>query len=144
MKVKTRALRQRVWFKTLSRVDRAIIDLTIRCVEKVRSSVLTRSILTILDKMLKTLEENFMTRAERVGYKIAENLCTLGERWGNKACSSWKRDKSFVKLYIRYLRQKIEEKPHSPKFILTERGVGYHFAVNNGESDKVESEKVGG
>jgi len=53
-------------------------------------------------------------------------------------------DKSFVKLYIRYLRQKIEEKPHSPKFILTERGVGYHFAVNNGESDKVESEKVGG
>jgi two-component system KDP operon response regulator KdpE len=37
-------------------------------------------------------------------------------------------DKSFVKLYIRYLRQKIEENPHTPKLILTERGVGYYFA----------------
>jgi two-component system KDP operon response regulator KdpE len=40
-------------------------------------------------------------------------------------------DKSFVKLYIRYLRQKIEENPHSPRFILTERGVGYYFSTNN-------------
>jgi len=39
-------------------------------------------------------------------------------------------DKSFVKLYIRYLRQKIEENPHSPRLILTERGVGYRFAVS--------------
>lgn len=46
-------------------------------------------------------------------------------------------DKSFVKLYIRYLRQKIEENPHNPKFILTERGVGYHFAVQTEDSDKV-------
>ena len=36
-------------------------------------------------------------------------------------------DKSFVKLYIRYLRQKIEENPHSPQLILTERGVGYRL-----------------
>ena len=40
-------------------------------------------------------------------------------------------DKSFVKLYIRYLRQKIEEDPHKPKSILTERGVGYYFAKAN-------------
>jgi two-component system KDP operon response regulator KdpE len=39
-------------------------------------------------------------------------------------------DKSFVKLYIRYLRQKIEEDPHTPRLILTERGVGYRFAVS--------------
>ena len=40
-------------------------------------------------------------------------------------------DKSFVKLYIRYLRQKIEEEPCKPKLILTERGVGYRFAVRS-------------
>jgi two-component system KDP operon response regulator KdpE len=39
-------------------------------------------------------------------------------------------DKSFVKLYIRYLRQKIEEDPHTPQLILTERGVGYRFAIS--------------
>jgi DNA-binding response OmpR family regulator len=44
-------------------------------------------------------------------------------------------DKSFVKLYIRYLRQKIEENPHNPRLILTERGVGYHFAMQSEETD---------
>jgi len=46
-------------------------------------------------------------------------------------------DKSFVKLYIRYLRQKIEEDPHKPKSILTERGVGYYFAKPNEDSFKL-------
>ena len=40
-------------------------------------------------------------------------------------------DKSFVKLYIRYLRQKIEEDPHNPRLIGTERGVGYYFNMKN-------------
>ncbi len=39
-------------------------------------------------------------------------------------------DKSFVKLYIRYLRQKIEKDPRKPQLILTERGVGYRFSVD--------------
>ncbi|MCL5263758.1 MAG: response regulator transcription factor [Chloroflexi bacterium] len=34
----------------------------------------------------------------------------------------------YVKLYIRYLRIKIEETPSSPRIILTQRGVGYRFA----------------
>ncbi len=42
-------------------------------------------------------------------------------------------DKSFVKLYIRYLRQKIEADPRNPRLILTERGVGYHFAQQTEE-----------
>lgn len=36
-------------------------------------------------------------------------------------------DKSYVKLYVRYLRRKIEIDAASPKWILTERGVGYRF-----------------
>ena len=38
-------------------------------------------------------------------------------------------DKSYVKLYIRYLREKIEKDPSDPKWVLTERGVGYRFQV---------------
>jgi len=38
-------------------------------------------------------------------------------------------DRSFVKLYVRYLRRKIEEEPNKPQLILTERGIGYRFAT---------------
>jgi len=38
-------------------------------------------------------------------------------------------DRTYVKLYVRYLRQKIERDPSNPKWILTERGVGYRFST---------------
>jgi len=49
----------------------------------------------------------------------------LRNAWG----SNYIGDKSFVKLYIRYLRQKIERDSHKPRLIITERGVGYRFSV---------------
>jgi two-component system KDP operon response regulator KdpE len=33
----------------------------------------------------------------------------------------------YVRLYINYLRQKLEDDPANPEYILTERGVGYRF-----------------
>lgn len=33
----------------------------------------------------------------------------------------------YVRLYINYLRQKLEKDPANPKYILTERGIGYRF-----------------
>ncbi len=33
----------------------------------------------------------------------------------------------YVRLYINYLRQKLENDPANPKYILTERGLGYRF-----------------
>jgi DNA-binding response OmpR family regulator len=33
----------------------------------------------------------------------------------------------YVKLYIRYLRQKIEKCPEHPKYVVTEWGIGYRF-----------------
>jgi len=47
----------------------------------------------------------------------------LEKAWG----PNYLGDKCFVKLYIRYLRKKIEKDPHHPQLILTERGVGYRF-----------------
>jgi two-component system KDP operon response regulator KdpE len=51
----------------------------------------------------------------------------LEKAWG----PNYVGDKSFVKLYIRYLRQKIERDPANPELILTERGVGYRFSVQS-------------
>lgn len=49
----------------------------------------------------------------------------LQNAWG----ANYIGDKSFVKLYIRYLRQKIESDSRKPRLIMTERGVGYRFVV---------------
>jgi len=96
-KIKSRALRARVWFRALSKVERAILDLTIKCVENVRSRVLEGTISTIISKILQSLEDAFLVRAERIGRDIAETLCAIAERWGNKASSTWECDKCFIK-----------------------------------------------
>lgn len=97
MRIKTRALRQRVWFKATSRAERGIVDLTMRCVERIRSPVLARAVSNIMNKILRTLPESFMERAEKAGRRVAEKLCVLAERWGNKSSSYWKHDDGFVR-----------------------------------------------
>jgi len=81
----------------MSRVERGIVDLTIRCVEVIRSPVLVRAVSNILSKILKALREGFVERAEKAGRQVAEKLCVLAERWGNVSSSDWKQDKGFAR-----------------------------------------------
>ncbi|MGD9091553.1 MAG: response regulator transcription factor [Anaerolineales bacterium] len=47
----------------------------------------------------------------------------LTKVWGYE----YRDEPHYVRLYINYLRKKIEKDPSQPKYILTERGVGYRF-----------------
>ncbi len=47
----------------------------------------------------------------------------LSKVWGYE----YRDDSHLLRLYITYLRKKIEPNPSAPKYILTERGVGYRF-----------------
>ena len=47
----------------------------------------------------------------------------LSKVWGYE----YRDESQYVRLYITYLRQKIEPDPSNPNYILTERGVGYSF-----------------
>jgi len=47
----------------------------------------------------------------------------LTKVWGYE----YRDEPHYVRLYINYLRQKLEAVPSDPKYILTERGVGYRF-----------------
>jgi len=47
----------------------------------------------------------------------------LAKVWGYE----YRDEPHYVRLYINYLRKKLEEDPANPKYFLTERGVGYRF-----------------
>lgn len=47
----------------------------------------------------------------------------LSNVWGYE----YQEQPHYVRLYINYLRQKLEKDPANPKYILTERGIGYRF-----------------
>jgi len=47
----------------------------------------------------------------------------LTKVWGYE----YRDEPHYVRLYINYLRQKLEKDPSNPQYLLTERGVGYRF-----------------
>jgi len=47
----------------------------------------------------------------------------LAKVWGYE----YRDETHYLRLYINYLRQKLEKDPSDPQYILTERGVGYRF-----------------
>ncbi|HVH16115.1 MAG TPA: hypothetical protein VNA15_10420 [Candidatus Angelobacter sp.] len=93
-RLKTRALRKRVWFRALDRVERGLLDLTIRWVDNVRSGRLTEMLLRILVKLARAMEQG-MARVIVVGRELALRASVLAVRWGNVEAYSWRSDHGF-------------------------------------------------
>jgi hypothetical protein len=92
--LKTRALRKRVWFRVLDRIERGLLDLTIRWVDNVRSARLTEMLLRILVKLARAMEQG-MARVLVVGRELALRASVLAVRWGNVDAYSWRLDRGF-------------------------------------------------
>ena len=58
----------------------------------------------------------------------------LSKVWGFE----YQDEPHYVRLYVNYLRKKLEEDPSNPKYILTERGVGYRFVDYRRDQEKTE------
>jgi len=54
----------------------------------------------------------------------------LAKVWGYE----YENEPHYVRLYINYLRKKLEKDPANPQYLLTERGVGYRFVDYKRES----------
>jgi len=91
---KTRALRKRVWFRVLDRIERGLLDLTIRWVDNVRSARLTETLLRILVKLARAMEQG-MARVLVIGRELALRASVLAVRWGNVDAYSWRLDRGF-------------------------------------------------
>ena len=67
---------------------------------------------------------------QNAGY-VMNHEQLLSKVWGPE----YRDESHYLRLYVTYLRQKIEEDPANPKYILTERGVGYRFVDFQREND---------
>lgn len=59
---------------------------------------------------------------ENAGWTVPHEQL-LAKVWGYE----YRDETHYVRLYVNYLREKIEEDASDPRYILTERGVGYRF-----------------
>lgn len=68
---------------------------------------------------------------ENAGWTVPHEQL-LAKVWGYE----YRDETHYVRLYVNYLREKIEQDPANPKYILTERGVGYRFVdFRKGQDD---------
>jgi len=72
---------------------------------------------------LRPTEHRLLYQLVNNAGKLLSHETLLSRVWGPE----YRDEDHYVRLYITYLRQKIEEDPKNPQYILSERGLGYRF-----------------
>jgi hypothetical protein len=93
------ALRQGIWFKTLNRIERGVIDLTVKCVENVKSEKLAKVVVAIIEKLQLAMESIADRLVRTIGLPLARKFSDIAVGWGNLSASKWADDHA----YARYL-----------------------------------------
>jgi len=92
-----KAIRRGVWFKALDRVERGILSLTARIVDKVESAVLGVELVKILRKLRDALKGGFVRRMEEYGFGRALKMAGQAVEWGYSVAAGWSSDLGFVR-----------------------------------------------
>ncbi len=95
-RLKIKAIRAGVWFKALPRIDRVLVDLTMKVAENIRSPHLAKSIFAVIGKLEGLLESRFVRMARTFGLSLAEEISAIGQKLGNTSAKGWATDKSFA------------------------------------------------
>jgi hypothetical protein len=96
LKLKFKAIRAGVWFKALPRIDRVLVDLTIKVAENIRSPHLARSIFAVLGKLEGLLESSILKSLRLIGRPLAEKISITAQKLGNTSARNWALDSSFA------------------------------------------------
>jgi hypothetical protein len=97
-----RALRRGVWYRALDRVERGIMSLTSRFVDRVESVKLGKALVKIVAKIRDGLKSGFVRHMESYGISRAAEMASQALEWGYSGASDWWRDQAFVK-YLTFL-----------------------------------------
>jgi len=85
----------------------------------------TSRIVKLKEDILKltATEYNLLSILVKNEGRVLTHQYLLKQVWGN----SYSDQTQYLRVFVAQLRKKIEEDPNSPKFIITESGVGYRF-----------------
>jgi hypothetical protein len=108
-RVRCLALRSGVWFRALTRVERACVDVALRVVGgRVRSLVLKRLLSSILAKLEQAMTGRVQRLMREVGGVLALRLSQVAVSWGNRSAVSWSSDAGFVRfLAVNYMNASV-------------------------------------
>jgi len=92
---------------------------------------LHRRVVTRLGKEvhLTPLEYKLLTTLARHAGMVMTHRQLLREVWGPGHAE----DSTYLRMFVRQLRQKLEDNPTQPEYLFTEMGVGYRFRAGDGE-----------
>ena len=96
IKLRVKAIRAGVWFRTLPRIDRVLVDLTIKVTENIRSAHLAKSIFAVVGKLEGLLESSMLKSLRLIGRPLAEKISSVAQRLGNASAKEWADDSSFA------------------------------------------------
>jgi hypothetical protein len=96
IKLRLKAMRAGVWFRALPRIDRVLVDLTIRVASNIRSVTLAKCILVVTRKLEGFLESSLLRAFREVGFPLAQKLSVVAQKWGNTSAEKWASDLSFM------------------------------------------------
>lgn len=95
--LKSSAMRRGVWFKVLNRIDRVLVDVTIKVADKVHSIVLARTLFSVVQKLEDAFKHGVLEAVRRVGFPLARRFSSLAQKWGSVLARSWASDVSFAR-----------------------------------------------
>jgi DNA-binding response OmpR family regulator len=113
-----RALLRRSLMAPPSRKTEIVVDADLR-IDFARREVVVRGKKVALRPTEYRLLYHLVSNAGR----LLSHETLLSKVWGRE----YRDEAHYLRLYITYLRQKLEQDPAHPQYILTERGVGYRF-----------------
>ncbi len=99
VRLKLRAMRAGVWFRSLPRIDRVLVDLTITVTDSIRSPHLAKSLLSIVERLGDLLESKLQRVVREFGFPVARKLSLFAKSWGNRAARQWADDNGFARYW---------------------------------------------
>jgi hypothetical protein len=96
LKLKLRAVRSGVWFRALRRIDRVLVDLTLKMSSNVRSPLLARTLLAVVERLENALGSPVSRLVKDVGFQLARRLSLIAEKLGNVSAKAWASDYDFA------------------------------------------------